>query len=93
MLSKPSPTLVALAVIGVLFMLYNFYRAWFRLEDTRANMQRMLQDTPLNNRWSGFFRRRLENPNWEREMKITSLINLVLMVIIAGIVFYAALTN
>lgn len=93
MLYEPSPTLIALVVVGVLFMLYNFYRSWFRLADTRANMQRMLDETPVNNRWSGFFRRRLENPKWELEMKITSLINLVLMLIIAGIVFYAALTN
>lgn len=93
MFSEPSPILIALAVVGVLFMLYNFYRSWFRLAETRANMQHMLDETPLDNRWNNFFRRRLENPRWEAEMKITSLINLILMLIIAGIVFYAAYIN
>jgi hypothetical protein len=56
-------------------------------------MEQMLEDTPVSSRWSGFFRRRLQNKNWETEMKITSLLNLLLMLIIAGIVFYAAFIN
>lgn len=93
MLFEPSPLLIALAVVGLLFMLYNFYRSWFRLDEIRSNMQQMLDETPSNTRWRGFFHRRLDNPNWALEMKVTSLINLLLMVIIAGIVFYAALIN
>ena len=90
---RPSPILILLCLVGSAYMGYNFYRAWFELEDMRAFIQENLNSMPDSSPYKRFFLRRLNYPGWGLETRIVSTLNFVLMLGITGFVFYLYFAN
>ena len=84
----PTLTLVLLCLVGTAFIGYNFYRAWFQLEEMRSFLNENVAKMKAESPWQTFFQRRVNNPGWALETRIVATINLILALVVTGIVLY-----
>ncbi len=89
----PTLALVLLCLVGTAFMAYNFYRAWFRLDEMRSFLNDNIDSMKTNTPWQGFFRRRVNYPGWAVETRVVATINLALAVILTAFVLYLYLAQ
>ncbi len=84
----PTLTLVLLCLVATAYMAYNFYRAWFRLDEMRSflneNVDKMKEQSP----WQAFFRQSVNKPSWALETRLFASVNLTLVVLLTAFVLY-----
>lgn len=90
---SPTPVFILLCVVVTAYTGYNFYRAWFELEDMRAFIQENLEKMPDSSPFKRFFQRRLNYPGWKWETRIVSSLNFILMLVITVFVIYLYFVN
>ena len=84
----PTLTLVLLCVAGSAYIGYNFYRAWFRLEEMRSFLNQNVNNMKNQSPWQAFFRQRINYPGWALETRIVATINFVLAICVTAFVIY-----
>ena len=71
---------------------YNFYRAWFRLEEMRSFLNENVKKMKAQSPWQAFFRQRVNYPGWGIETRIVATINFILALVITAFVVFLYLS-
>lgn len=89
----PTPAFILLCLVATAYMGYNFYRAWFDLEEMQAFMRERIESMPDSSPFKRFFLRRINYSGWKLETRIVSTFNFILMLGITIFVLYLYFAN